>query len=108
VLGAVIVAEIGDVRRFGSAGAVVLVGWPDAAHRESDLKLARGHITKQGSPILRWAMIEAIQRLPAPTLIRQCRDAIIARRSKEAGNIAKTAAVTSDWADEPADNWQQR
>ena len=34
-------------------------------HRESDLKVARGHITKPGSPLLRWAVVEAIQRQPA-------------------------------------------
>jgi hypothetical protein len=53
----------------------------------------RGHITKQGSPILRWALIEAIQRLPADTPVRQARDRIIARRGKEARNIAKVAAA---------------
>ncbi len=62
-------------------------------HRESDVKVAQGHITRQGSPILRWAMVEAIQRLPAATPIRAGRDAIIAGRGKEARNIAKTGAA---------------
>jgi len=93
VLGAVTVAEIGDIRRFPSAGRLCSWAGLTPRHRESDLKVARGHITKQGSPILRWAMIEAIQRLPADTPIRRRRDAIIARRGKEARNIAKTAAA---------------
>jgi transposase len=93
VLGAVIVAEIGDVRRFGSAGRLCSWAGLTPRHRESDLKVTRGHITKMGSPVLRWAMIEAIQRLPADTPIRARRDAIIARRGKEAKNIAKTAAA---------------
>ena len=93
VLGAVIVAEIGDVRRFSSAGRLCSWAGLTPRHRESDVKGARGHITKQGSPILRWAMVEAIQRLPADTPIRARRDAIIARRGKEARNIAKTAAA---------------
>jgi transposase len=93
VLGAVIVAEIGDIRRFASAGRLCSWAGLTPRHRESDVKVTRGHITKQGSPILRWAMIEAIQRLPASTPIRARRDAIIARRGKEARNIAKTAAA---------------
>jgi len=93
VLGAVIVAEIGDVRRFATAGRLCSWAGLTPRHRESDVKVARGHITKQGSPILRWAMVEAIQRLPADTPIRARRDAIIARRGKEARNIAKTAAA---------------
>ena len=93
VLGAVIVAEIGDVRRFATAGRLCSRAGLTPRHRESDVKVARGHITKQGSPILRWAMVEAIQRLPAETPIRARRDAIIARRGQEARNIAKTAAA---------------
>src|SRR5438552_153089 len=52
-----------------------------------------GRITKQGSPALRWALIEAVQRTPAGTPIRQARDAIIARRGIQARNIAKVAAA---------------
>jgi hypothetical protein len=53
----------------------------------------RGRITKQGSPILRWALIEAVQRTPDGTAIHQARDAIIARRGPQARNIAKVAAA---------------
>jgi hypothetical protein len=53
----------------------------------------RGRITKQGSPALRWALIEAVQRTPAGTPVRQARDAIIARRGPQARNIAKVAAA---------------
>ena len=48
---------------------------------------------KQGSRPLRWAVIEAVQRTPAGTPIRQARDAIIARRGIQARNIAKVAAA---------------
>jgi transposase len=93
VLGAVIVAEVGDVRRFATAGRLCSWAGLTPRHRESDLKVTRGHITKQGSPMLRWAMVEAIQHLPAGSPIRQRRDAIITRRGKQARNIAKTAAA---------------
>jgi hypothetical protein len=62
-------------------------------HRESDLKVARGPITKQGSAILRWAMIEAVQHARTGTKIRAVKDGIIARRGPQARNIAKTAAA---------------
>ena len=93
VLAAVIVAEIGDVSRF--PGPARLSSWAGLTprHRESDLKVARGHLTKQGSPILRWALVEAIQHQPAGSLPRELKDRIIARRGKEARNIAKAAAA---------------
>src|SRR5207249_1617805 len=53
----------------------------------------RGHVTKQGSRMLRWALIEAIQRAGADTVTGAIKDAIIARRGKQARNIAKVAAA---------------
>src|SRR5438477_6353405 len=93
VLGAVIVAEIGDIRRFPGPGQLCSWAGLTPRHRESDTKVIRGHVTKQGSRMLRWAVVEAIQRQPAGTRPRQVKDAIIARRGKEARNIAKVAAA---------------
>jgi len=92
VLAAVIVAEIGDVSRFKNAAQLCSWAGLTPRHRESDTKVARGHVTKQGSP-LRWALIEAIQRIPRDCVIGGVKDAIIARRGKEARNIAKVAAA---------------
>jgi len=93
VLAAVIVAEIGDVRRFASAAKLCCWAGLTPRHYESDTKVIRGHVSKQGSRLLRWAVIEAIQRQPAGSRPREVRDAIIARRGKEARNIAKVAAA---------------
>jgi transposase len=93
VLAAVIVAEIGDIRRFSSPAKLCCWAGLTPRHRESDLKVTRGHITKQGSPALRWAVAGAIQRQPATSPIRGVKDRIIGRRGKEAKNIAKTAAA---------------
>jgi transposase len=93
VLAAVIVAEIGDIRRFSSPAKLCCWAGLTPRHRESDTKVTRGHITKQGSPILRWAVVEAIQHQPAGSPVRAVKDRIIARRGKEARNIAKTAAA---------------
>jgi transposase len=93
VLAAVIVAEIGDIGRFRRPGQLASWAGLTPRHYESDLKVIRGHVTKQGSRMLRWAVIEAIQRQPAGTVPRQVKDAIIARRGPQARNIAKVAAA---------------
>ncbi len=93
VLGAVIVAEIGDITRFAGPGQLCSWAGLTPRHRESDTKVTRGHITKQGSPILRWALIEAIQHVPAGHRLRQRKEDIITRRGAQAKNIAKVAAA---------------
>jgi len=63
VLGAVFVAEIGDVTRFPRAEKLCAWAGMTPRHRESDTKIHRGRITKQGNPLVRWAAVEAVQRL---------------------------------------------
>ena len=62
ILGAVFVAEIGDVTRF--SGPAQLASWAGLTpkHHESDTTVHRGRITKQGSRLVRWAAVEAVQR----------------------------------------------
>jgi transposase len=93
VLAAVITAEIGDVHRFQTAAQLCSWAGLTPRHRESDTKVARGHVTKQGSRLLRWAVIEAVQRVPRDSVIGSIKGAIIGRRGKEAKNIAKVAAA---------------
>jgi transposase len=93
VLGAVIVAEIGDIGRFPAPGQLCSWAGLTPRHRESDTKVSRGHVTKQGSRMLRWAVTEAVQRQPAGTRPRQVKDGIIARRGTQAKNTAKVAAA---------------
>jgi transposase len=89
-LAAVFVAEIGDTHRF--TGPAQLCSWAGLTprHRESDTVVHRGHITKQGSKLVRWAAIEAVQRHPTTAKIAVDKDRIEARRGK---NIAKVAAA---------------
>jgi transposase len=93
VLAAVITAEIGDVTRFKTAAQLCSRAGLTPRHRESDTKITRGHVTKQGSRMLRWALIEATWHQPAGSRPRAAKDAIIARRGKQAKNIAKVAAA---------------
>ena len=76
-------------------GPAQLASWAGLTpkHRESDASVTRGHVTKQGSRLLRWALTEAIQRARAGSWPGDARDAIIARRGDGARNIAKTAAA---------------
>jgi transposase len=93
VLGAVIAAEIGDITRFGNPGQLASWAGLTPRHYESDTRVIRGRVSKQGSRMLRWALVEAIQRQPAGTRPRQVKDAIIARRGPDVRGIAKTAAA---------------
>ncbi len=43
-------------------------------HRESDTTVHRGHITKQGSRLVRWAADEAVQKQPSDSKLRAHRD----------------------------------
>ncbi len=56
---AIIWAEIGDARRFGSSDQVVRFGGMDVTVYSSDAKRAPWHLSRQGSPELRWAVFEA-------------------------------------------------
>jgi transposase len=59
VLGAVFVAEIDDVERFPSARHLCSWAGLTPKHYESDTTVIKGHITKQGSRLVRWAAVEA-------------------------------------------------
>jgi hypothetical protein len=50
----------------------------------------RGHISKQGSTLVRWAAVEAVQKLPVDLKLRRDRDRIANRRGR---NIATVAAA---------------
>ncbi|MGH7394597.1 MAG: IS110 family transposase [Candidatus Methylomirabilales bacterium] len=88
ILAAVFVAEIGDVGRF--RGAPQLCSWAGItpSHRESDTTVRRGHITKQGSRLVRWAAVEAVQRQRANSHIAVHRDRVGERRGKGIGKVA--------------------
>jgi transposase len=59
-----VIAEVGEVKRFPTARH--LCAWAGLAPtvRSSDNKARLGHISRQGSPALRWALTEAAQKIP--------------------------------------------
>jgi transposase len=56
---AIIWAEIGDARRFASSDRVVRFAGMDITVYSSAGKCSPGHLSRQGSPELRWAVFEA-------------------------------------------------
>jgi transposase len=60
VLAAIFVTEIGDVGRFPNPEALCSWAGLTPKHRESDTKAHRGRITKQGSVLVRWGVIETV------------------------------------------------
>ena len=88
VLGAVFLAEIGDVTRFTAAAQLACWAGLTPTHRESDTHVHRGRITKQGDRLVRWAAVESVQILPATTTVGQLRDRVAARRGRNIGVVA--------------------
>lgn len=59
----VVLSELGDVSRFGSAKKVVSYAGLAPGVRESAGRRKEGGITKEGSRLLRWALVEASWRI---------------------------------------------
>ncbi|WP_219420409.1 IS110 family transposase [Pseudonocardia nigra] len=95
LLAAVFVAEIGDITRFHRPQQLACWAGLTPKHHESDTTVHRGRITKQGSRLVRWAAIEAVQRVPAHTRLGQIRDRVGARRgSRNIGAVAAARELT--------------
>ncbi|MGH8883975.1 MAG: transposase [Egibacteraceae bacterium] len=62
-----LVAEIGDVTRFPAPPQLCCWAGLTPRHRECDLVVHRGHITKQGSRWCARCAVEAVGRLPWAT-----------------------------------------
>ena len=60
-----IIAEVGEVKRFPTAKHLCQWAGLTPTVRSSDGKARLGHISRQGSTILRWALCEAAQHVPS-------------------------------------------
>ncbi len=88
ILASIFVAEIGDISRFKSARHLCSWAGLTPTHRESDEKVRRGHITKQGSRLVRWAAVEAVARQRGDSPIRVHHHRVGERRGKQIGRVA--------------------
>ena len=88
ILGAVFVAEIGEVSRFTTAPQLACWAGLTPKHHESDTHVRRGPITKQGSRLVRWAAVESVKRLSRGTKVGALRDRVTERRGANIGTVA--------------------
>jgi transposase len=84
----VFVAEIGDVSRFERPDQLCSWAGLTPRHRESDEKVKRGKITKQGSTLVRWAAVEAISKMHGGPKIKNDYRRIAERRGIKIARIA--------------------
>jgi transposase len=95
VLAAIFVAEIGDVTRFARAAQLCSWAGLTPGHRESDTHIRRGHITKQGSRLVRWAAVEAVGRQRGATPVAVHHHRVADRRGKSIGRVAGARKLLS-------------
>jgi transposase len=88
ITAAVFVAEIGDIGRFRDAPHLCSWAGLTPTHRESDTKVRRGHITKQGSNLVRWAAVEGVARYHGGPAISPAFERIQKRRGTMIARIA--------------------
>jgi transposase len=87
-IAAIFVTEIGDIHRFRSPEALCSWAGLTPRHRESDTKVVRGKITKQGSKLVRWAALEAIVRYHGGAALRDTFHRVTERRGTNKARIA--------------------
>jgi transposase len=94
----VMVAEIGDITRFPSARKLASWAGLTPTVRGSDLHVRHGHISKQGSVWLRWALNQAAQTAKRSPQFAATYSAIAQRRGKKIATIAiARKLVTRAW-----------
>src|SRR5580700_3815386 len=84
----VMLAEIGDITRFGSARKLASWAGLTPTVRGSDLTVRHGHISKQGSAWLRWVMNQAAQTAKRSPEFAATYSNIAKRRGKKIATIA--------------------
>lgn len=87
-IAAIFVAEIGDVTRFSSPQKLCSWAGLTPKHFESDTKVIRGRVTKQGSRLVRWAAIEAVSKNHCKPPLKGNYERIAERRGKQKARTA--------------------
>jgi transposase len=84
-----IIAEIGDIHRFPTARHLCCWAGLTPSVRSSDGKARLGHISRQGSPALRWALVEAAQKITTGAgPLREKFERIAKRRGRKIAKVA--------------------
>jgi transposase len=84
-----IIAEVGDIRRFPDARHLCAWAGLSPTVRSSDGKARLGRISRQGSPALRWALVEAAQKCTTGGgPLRENFERIAKRRGRKIAKVA--------------------
>jgi transposase len=84
-----VIAEVGDITRFATARRLCSWAGLTPTVRSSGGKARLGHISGQGSPPLRWALVEAAQHAAGGGgPLRQSYEQIAKRRGKQIAKVA--------------------
>ncbi len=83
-----LVAEIGDITRFPTARKLCAWAGFTPTVRNSDRKIRHGHISKQGSPWVRWVPSEAAQTAKVRSPFDRMYLEIARRRGRKIATIA--------------------
>jgi transposase len=83
-----LVAEIGDISRFPTARKLCAWAGLTPQVRNSDRKVRHGHITKQGSPWVRWVLQEAAQTAKKSPLFADTYGQLAHRRGRNIATVA--------------------
>jgi transposase len=84
----VLLAEIGDITRFPNARRLASWAGLTPTVRGSDLTVRHGHISKQGSPYVRWVLNQAAQTAKRHPEFAATYQGIARRRGKKIATIA--------------------
>jgi transposase len=99
-LGMLIVAEIGAIERFPTARHLCAWAGLTPTVRSSDARARLGHISRQGSGALRWALVEAAQKAcQGGGPLRQDFERIAKRRGRKIAKVAVAQAVVAERED---------
>ena len=84
-----IIAEVGEIARFPDARHLCAWAGLTPTVRSSDGKARLGHISRQGSPALRWALVEAAQKCTTGGgPLREQFERIAKRRGRKIAKVA--------------------
>jgi transposase len=84
-----IIAEVGEISRFPDARHLCAWAGLTPTVRSSDGKARLGHISRQGSPALRWALVEAAQKCTTGGgPLREQFERIAKRRGRKIAKVA--------------------
>ncbi len=84
-----IIAEVGEIGRFPDARRLCAWAGLTPTVRSSDGKAPLGHISHQGSPALRWALVEAAQKCTTGGgPLREQFERITKRRGRKVAKVA--------------------